>query len=80
MFFPNMFKSVPDTARVTSLNDSVVPPPPVTYEALTEIRDTLNTAIDQELFPNIGLGYVDGVFEQEFPDEVVIHPVTQQDS
>ncbi|EPZ8126273.1 hypothetical protein ACXV6R_004181 [Yersinia enterocolitica] len=22
--------------------------------------------------PNIGLGYVDGVFEQEFPDEVVI--------
>ncbi|MGN2124580.1 DNA circularization protein, partial [Yersinia enterocolitica] len=34
---------------VTSLSDSVVVTPPVTYEALTEIRDTLNTAIDQEL-------------------------------
>ncbi|AVX38510.1 hypothetical protein [Yersinia massiliensis] len=31
-------------------------------------------------FPNIGLGYEDGVFEQEFPDEVVIPSVTQQDS
>ncbi|QDW32898.1 hypothetical protein FFE93_007385 [Yersinia sp. KBS0713] len=31
-------------------------------------------------FPNIGLGYVDGVFEQEFPDEVVIPPVEQHDS
>lgn len=28
-------------------------------------------------FPNIGLGYVDGVFEQEFPDEVVLPPPTK---
>ncbi|WP_145537293.1 hypothetical protein [Yersinia alsatica] len=31
-------------------------------------------------FPNIDLGYVDGVFEQAFPDEIVIPPVEQQDS
>ncbi|HFF7162766.1 TPA: DNA circularization protein [Yersinia enterocolitica] len=34
---------------VTSLSDAVAVIPPVTYESLTEIRDTLNTAIDQEL-------------------------------
>ncbi len=30
--------------------------------------------------PNIGFRYMDGVFEQEFPDEAVISPVEQQDS
>lgn len=30
--------------------------------------------------PNIGFRYMDGVFEQEFLDEVVISPVEQQDS
>lgn len=29
--------------------------------------------------PNIGLSYVGGVFEQAFPDEVVIPAPTQQD-
>ncbi len=28
-------------------------------------------------FPNIGLSYADGVFEQEFPDEVVLPPPTK---
>ncbi len=31
-------------------------------------------------FPNIGLSYAGGVYEQAFPDEVVLPPPTKQDS
>ncbi|WP_145932294.1 hypothetical protein [Yersinia bercovieri] len=43
-------------------------------------EDVVAVKIKEGEFPNIGLSYVDGVFEQEFPGEVVIPPVEQQDS